>query len=100
MKPTVILYIAVSRDGFIADKNGGVDWLNPFLDNIPADADSYGYPIFFESIDTIVMGRKTYEQMLTFGEWPNAGKHTYVFTESNEIPPREDISFTTMDPGV
>lgn len=100
MKPTVILYIAISRDGFIADKNGGVDWLNPFSTNLPPDADSYGYPAFFESIDFIVMGRNTYEQMLTFGDWPNAGKHTYVFTESNEIPPREDISFTTMDPGV
>lgn len=92
MKTKVILYIAISRDGFIADKNGGVDWLNSFCADLPPDMDC-GYKDFFQSIDLIVMGRKTYEQMLTFGDWPNAGKHTYVFTESTEKPEHDEITF-------
>jgi len=96
MKTQIILYIAISRDGFIADKDGGVGWLDPYHINVPAELED-NYPDFFKSIDCIVMGRKTYEQMLTFGDWPNAGKHTYVFTESNEPSPRTDITFVSMN---
>jgi dihydrofolate reductase len=96
MKPHIILYIATSRDGFIADKDGGVDWLNEFSAALPPGMDC-GYADFFKSIDLIVIGRKTYEQMLTFGDWPNAGKHTYVFTESTSESPRSDITFVAMD---
>ncbi|QQR48626.1 dihydrofolate reductase [bacterium] len=92
MKPQVILYIAISRDGFIADENGSVDWLNSFAADLPPDMDC-GYHDFFASLDLIVMGRKTYEQMLTFGDWPNAGKHSYIFTESTEQPAQADITF-------
>jgi len=96
MKAQIILYIAISRDGFIADKNGGVGWLDPYHINVPVELEN-NYPDFFKSIDCIVMGRKTYEQMLTFGDWPNAGKHTYVFTESSDKSPRQDITFVSMD---
>lgn len=96
MKAQVILYIAISRDGFIADKGGGVGWLDPYHINVPVELEN-NYPDFFKSIDCIVMGRKTYEQMLTFGDWPNAGKHTYVFTESDDVPLRQDITFVSMD---
>jgi len=96
MKTQVILYIAISRDGFIADKDGGVGWLEPYSIDVPVELEN-NYPDFFNSIDCIVMGRKTYEQMLTFGDWPNAGKHTYVFTESTEPSSRADITFVSMD---
>lgn len=91
-KPHVILYIATSSDGYIADKNGGVSWLDEWGVDVPEELKN-NYPDFFRSIDVIVMGRKTYEQMLTFGPWPNAGKHSYVFTESTEQPAHADISF-------
>ena len=68
------LYIASSLDSFIADENGSIDWLF-------SDAD-YGYTDFYNSIDTILVGRKTYEQSLTFEEYPYKGKKVYVFTRN------------------
>ncbi len=68
------LYIASSLDSFIADENGSIDWLF-------SDAD-YGYTKFYNSIDTILVGRKTYEQSLTFEEYPYKGKKVYVFTHN------------------
>ena len=68
------LYIASSLDSLIAGENGSIDWLF-------SDAD-YGYTEFYDSIDTILVGRKTYEQSLTFEEYPYKGKKVYVFTHS------------------
>lgn len=68
------LYIASSLDSFIAGENGTIDWLF-------SDAD-YGYAEFYNSIDTIFVGRKTYEQSLTFEEYPYNGKKVYVFTHN------------------
>ena len=57
-------YMAMSLDGYIADVEGGVSWLEPFNS---VDA---GYDAFFAEIGTIVFGRLTYEQSLTFtGDW-------------------------------
>jgi len=69
----IILYIAISLDGYIAQEDGNVDWLSSF------DED-YGYEKFLSTIDTIIMGRKTYQQVLSFGEWPYTGLKTFVFT--------------------
>ena len=72
----VRLFIASSLDGFIARKDGAIDWLF-------TDAD-YGYARFFDAIDTILVGRKTYDQSLTFGENHYKGKQLYVFTRKAE----------------
>ncbi len=72
----IILYIAVSVDGFIAPGDGSVAWLEPFQDV----GHDYGYGEFMAGIATVVMGRRTYEQVLTFGEWPYAGKKSVVLT--------------------
>lgn len=66
------LFIATSLDGFIAARDGSIDWLF-------TDAD-YGYADFFASIDTVLMGRSTYEQTLSFGAFPYEGKTCFVFT--------------------
>jgi dihydrofolate reductase len=58
MKKKVILYIAASLDGFIARKNGSVDWLAKY-ENTEED---YGYKEFFDSIGTVILGNTTYKQ--------------------------------------
>lgn len=86
----VILYIAMSLDGYIADKNGGVGW----LEGDGSDSEHPGsYSEFYETIDTVVMGYKTYHQIITElspDDWVYAGKKSYVVTHkkcesSNEI---------------
>jgi dihydrofolate reductase len=73
----VILFIATSLDGYIAGPHGEIDWLFH-------DAD-YGYTAFFNSVQALVMGRKSYELSLSFGEWPYGDKPVYVFTR--QTPP-------------
>ena len=69
MSAKVSVYIATSLDGFIARKDGELDWLNAANATVPACED-LGYHEFIESVDVLVMGRKTYEQVLSFGGWP------------------------------
>ena len=57
----IIVYIATSADGFIARMDGGVDWLDR-----PPVKGNYGMGEFYNSIDTILWGRKTYEMVLKF----------------------------------
>jgi dihydrofolate reductase len=57
----IIIYIATSADGFIARKNGGVDWLDR-----PRPKGNYGMGEFWKSIDTILLGRKTYDMAVRF----------------------------------
>ncbi len=59
------VFIATSLDGYIARPDGGIDWL-------PTDtsAGDHGYAAFTAGIDALVMGRNTYELVLSFGAWP------------------------------
>jgi len=77
------VYIATSLDGFIATVDGGVDWLN----EIPnPDGSDYGYAEFISSTDALVMGRNTFEKVLTFGSWPY-DKPVFVLSNSlTELP--------------
>jgi dihydrofolate reductase len=70
----VVLYIACSLDGFIAGKDGDVGWLDEY------DGAEYGYQQFYESVEALIMGSRTYEQALSFGEWPYPNKKSYVIT--------------------
>lgn len=73
------VYIATSLDGYIADSNGGLDWLM----NVPnPEASDFGFAEFMERVDGLIMGRNTYEKVLTFGEWPYSKK---VFVLSNNL---------------
>ena len=83
----IIVYIATSLDGFIARENGDVDWL-------PENTAS-GYEEFYKTIDTVVMGKKTYEQVLTFGEYPYKDKKSYVFTRNNDHTGDENSEFVS-----
>lgn len=60
------VYIAASLDGYIAKKNGSLDWLM----EIPNDEGSdFGFSEFIKNIDAIIMGRNTYDKVLSFNEW-------------------------------
>lgn len=87
----IVLYIAMSLDGYIADQHGGIDWLAEFDDEAVRS-----YNDFSPTIDTIIMGRVTYEQLLTFPEWPYAGKRCYVFTH-RQHPADERVTFVHDD---
>jgi len=74
-----VAYLAASLDGYIADKNGSVDWLN----EIPnPDQSDFGFAEFMESIDAMVMGANTFRVVQSFGEWPYEKP---VFVASNSI---------------
>jgi dihydrofolate reductase len=72
------VFIATSLDGFIARRNGDIDWLAD-----PGDAsagEDYGYQEFIDSVDTLVIGRNTYELVLAFNAWPYTGKRVVVLS--------------------
>ena len=77
------VYIATSLDGFIATVDGGIDWLNEIPN--PEQSD-YGYAEFISGIDAIVMGRGTFEKVLTFGDW-SYEKPVFVLSNSLEEVP-------------
>ncbi|MGJ5631641.1 dihydrofolate reductase family protein [Nostoc sp. CALU 1950] len=87
----VTLYIAASLDGYIARSDGGIDWLS-ILD---IEGEDYGYTAFYESIDAIVMGSKTYEVGLGFDKWPYPDKKSFVFTQRHLKSDREDVVFVS-----
>ncbi|MGL4367696.1 MAG: dihydrofolate reductase family protein [Brevinemataceae bacterium] len=89
----VILYIAQSLDGYIARLNRSIDWLPQELD----EKFSKLYAEFYNSIDTIIMGYKTYLQItteLSEGNWPYLGTKSFILTRT----PKKGISdeFTTF----
>lgn len=83
------LFIASSLDAYIARPDGSVDWL--FTDG------DYGYQNFYDSISTVLMGRKTYEQVLEFGDYPYSEKDSFIFTRQDISSPNENVHFITKD---
>lgn len=74
------VYIATSLDSFIARRDGSIDWLNEAHALVPEGEDC-GFQTFMDSVDALIMGRKTYEQVLSFGAWPYG--HTAVVVLSH-----------------
>jgi len=68
------IFIATSLDGFIARQDGALDWL-------PADGgEPHGYDEFIATVDALVIGRKTFETVLTFDTWPYGSKPVIVLS--------------------
>lgn len=85
----VILFIAVSLDGYIAGEDGDIGWLS----SVERPGEDYGYAEFIASVDTVILGRKTYDAVLSFGiPYPHADKQCYIITRS-ERPPEKNIVF-------
>ena len=98
----VVYYVAASLDGFIADSAGGVGWLpegespegeSPEGESLEGESEDYGYAEFYAGVAALVMGRRTYDQVLSFGEWPYPGKRAYVFTHSPPAGGPPDVRF-------
>jgi dihydrofolate reductase len=74
----VTYYVASSLDGYIAKEDGDVSW----LEELDISLEEAGYDEFYSTVDAIVMGRKTYEMIITFGQWPYGDKPIWVCTSS------------------
>lgn len=77
----VILYIACSLDGYIAKPNDDLS----FLAMVEQEGEDYGYHAFVESVDTVILGRRTYDWVMAqVPEFPHADKETYVISRSGK----------------
>ncbi len=83
----ILVYIASSLDGYVARENGDIDWLPKINES--------GYDAFYKSVDTVIMGKTTYDQVLTFGEYPYKDKKSFVFTRSTNQNKDENAEFVS-----
>ena len=75
----VILYIATSLDGYIAQPNDDLS----FLDIVAQEGEDYGYADFIKTVDAVIVGRKTYDKVINMGyDFPHADKEAYVITRT------------------
>lgn len=97
MKGTNKVFIATSLDGFIADKDGGIDWLH----SIPnPEGNDMGYNNFMKSVDALLMGRNTFETVCSFDmEWPYE-KPVFVLSNTLKKVPKglEQKAFPVSGP--
>jgi len=85
----LILYIAMSLDGFIATKNDGLE----FLSLVEQEGEDYSYSDFVNTVDTIIIGRKSYEKVLSMGyDYSHTDKEVYVITHA-ERPAAGNLKF-------
>lgn len=86
----ISVYIATSLDGFIAREDGDIEWLHNSGHGDVDKSEDFGYEALMSSVDALVMGRNTYEKVLSFGgEWPYGKKPVFVLTNNGvEIPKR------------
>lgn len=93
MRREVILYITASIDGFIADPNGGVEWLGG------DEGADFGFDELMDSVDTVLQGSHTYLDTLEIAGAadPYHGKTNYVFTSRDDLPSRPGVTFIAQD---
>ena len=83
----VILYIASSLDGYVARENGDIDWL--------PQSDISGYDEFYKTVDVVIMGKTTYDQVLTFGVYQYKDKKSYVLKRNKNSTRDENVEFVS-----
>jgi len=92
-KRKFIVYVATSADGFIARRDGSVDWLDS-----PRLKGDHGMGVFYRTIDTCVMGRKTYEQAVKFGMADGySGKSNYALSRTLTKAASKKVTFIRDD---
>lgn len=91
----VILYSAMSLDGFIARENGDVSWLDEVAH---PEGEDYGYHQFYDGVDITIMGNNTYNQVKSFGvEFPYKATTNYVFTSQKQLKDNQDVKYISTD---
>lgn len=89
------LYIAMSLNGKIASKDGGVDWLEatPNPNNL-----DYGYVDFYDSVDTTIQGKATYQKIIDWGlEFPYTTTKNFVLTRNPNMENTKDVEFVSAN---
>ncbi len=79
MRARTSVFIATSLDGYISRTDGSVDWLDEANAVVPEGEDC-GYKAFIETVDILVMGRNTFDQVLRFEPWPYENLRVIVLT--------------------
>lgn len=93
MNRKVILYIATSLDGYIAGPDDNLS----FLSIAEQEGQDYGYADFVKTVDAVVVGRKTYDKVISMGfDFPHTDKDTYIITRTAR-PSIGSVKFYTED---
>jgi dihydrofolate reductase len=94
MSKKIILFIASSLDGFIAKKNGDVSWL--FTDQ------DYGFTKFMHSVDSAVMGRKTYDFAAQYSNPPFVKIKNFIVTKNSKLrkSSSDNLIFCSLDEAI
>lgn len=89
----VFVYIAMSIDGYIARPDDDISWLS----SVEVPGEDYGYSQFINTVDTVILGRKTYEKVLSFGiPFSHSNKQCYIITHTPKAS-EGNIEFYTGD---
>jgi len=88
------VFVGTSLDGFIARKDGALDFLPP------GGGEEHGYEAFMATVDALVIGRKTYETVLAFESWPYGTRRVFVLSSSplSPAPPGAAVERMNGDP--
>ena len=82
------VFIAISLDGFIARPDGDLDWLMKQA----TEGEDHGYEAFMASVDGLIMGRGSYQKVLTFGAWPYDKPVVVLSRSLSQRNLREDLA--------
>lgn len=89
MNQKVVLFIAMSLDGYIAKPDGDIS----FLSLVEKEGEDYGYAKFIETVDTVILGRKTYDKILSMGLGLPYGDRNIIVLTRNPHPVTDKITF-------
>jgi dihydrofolate reductase len=89
MERKLFIYLAMSLDGYIAKEDGDISWLDKYL----VEGEDYGYSNFINSVNTVIVGRKTYDKVISMiNDFPHKTKDCYIITHSS-LPAEGNIKF-------